>query len=188
MTPDQDEQAAAAAMKAGEYDKAVSLLIPLAEQGSEYALLALGWVYETGAAGPPDMEAARSHYQRAADNGSPPAYFELGCLLMAVNEEAQARSAFEAGAGLGNVPCMSRLGRMMVEGCGGPADPATGVEWLQTAAASGHLFARRTLLALEMRSANSAFKRFAVSLRIASLALKAAREHWKNPWADTVRA
>ena len=48
MTVLADEQLAAQAVEAGAYEEAVRLLRPLVERNSEYALLTLGWIYETG--------------------------------------------------------------------------------------------------------------------------------------------
>jgi TPR repeat protein len=181
------EQLAARAIENQAYEEAIRLLRPLAESNSEYALLSLGWLYETGAVGDPDREAARLHYKRAADNGSAPACFELGRLLSRQGEEVQARLAFETGAERGDVPSMSRLGRMMVEGRGGPTDSRAGSAWLEKAAAEGHILAQRTLLGIEERNAQSVFEKLSVKMKIASLAKKGAGEMLKDPSSDKVR-
>ncbi len=180
------EQLAAQAIEAGDYEEAVRWLRPLAESNSEYALLSLGWLYENGALGT-DKEAARRYYKRAADNGSAPACFELGRLLSGQGDETQARSAYEKGAERGDVPSMSRLGRMMVEGRGGPTDSGAGIDWLEKAAAEGHIHAQRTLLGIEELEAKSLLEKLSVKMKIVSLAKKGAIEMVKVPDSDKVR-
>lgn len=187
LTIAQDEEPARKAFEERAYEEAVRLLRPLAERNSENALLALGWIYETGATVAPDWEAARSCYERAAVRGSAAAYFELGRLLKRQGEEAQARAAFEAGAERGNIPSMSRLGTMMLEGRGGPTDVDAGTALLEKAAGSGHIFAQRKLLAVEGRKAKSILEKLSVMMKIAALAIKGAREVSKNPWSDKGR-
>jgi TPR repeat protein len=182
-----DEKLAGNAMTAGAYEEALRLLRPLAERKSRYALLSLGWIYETGAAGTPDTDAARSCYERAATEGSDAAYHELGRLLSIQHDLSQARAAFEAGAVRRDLRCMYRLGRMMVEGRGGPADVAAGSVWLEKAAARGHIFAQRQLLAIEARNARTLLGRLSVGLKIALLAIRGAKEMWKSPDSDKVR-
>ena len=109
MTVQDDEQLAAQAVEAGAYEEAVRLLQPLAERSSEYALLTLGWIYETGATGTSDKDAAQAYYEHAAAGGSASAYLYLGRLFLGKGEEVQARTAFEAGAQLGDGECKSEL-------------------------------------------------------------------------------
>lgn len=180
LSDNADEELAAKLLKEGAFEEAIRLLRPLAERNSEYALLALGSMCETGATGAPDKEAARSYYERAIAHGSAAAHCQLGYLLLEQGEEAQARAAFEAGAERGDLPSMSRLGRMMAEGRGGPVDLDGGTAWLQKAAAQGHIFAQRELLAIEERNANSLREKLSVKKRIVALAIKGAREMSKT--------
>ncbi len=187
MTTKDNEQLAAQAIETGDYEEAARLLRPLAERNSEYALLSLGWIYETGATGASDKDAARLYYERAAAEGSASGYFELGRLLLGQGEESQARAAFEAGAERGDIPSMSKLGRMMVEGRGGPTVIDAGSSWLEIAAAQGHIFAQRTLLGIDERNAKSVFKKLSVKRKIASLAIEGAIEMLKDPHSDKMR-
>lgn len=184
---DVNEKLARKALEEQDYEEAVSLLRSLAESNSKFALLSLGFIYETGVTGAPDKVAARSYYERAASQGSATAYFELGRLLKRQGEEVPARAAFEAGAERGHLPSMSRLGRMMVEGCGGPTDVKAGIEWLERAAAEGHLFAQRTLLGIEERNAKSVREKLSVKWKIALLALRGAKDMSKDPSSDQLR-
>lgn len=181
------EQLAVQAIEAKEYEEAVHLLQPLLERNSTYALITLGWIYETGATGKTDKDVAREYYERAATNGSAPAYFELGRLLLGRGEELEARSALEAGAERGDIPSMSKLGKMMIDGRGGPTNIESGTAWLEKAAAQGHIIAKRTLLGIEEREAKSLFEKLSIRRKIASLAKKGAIEMLKDPQSDKVR-
>jgi TPR repeat protein len=187
LADEADEELARKAIEEKAYEEAVRLLRPLAERNSERALIALGWIFERGDTGAPDWKAARSYYERAASQGSTAGCFELGRLLNRQGEEAQARAAFEAGAERGHLPSMSRLGTMMIEGRGGPTDLDVGTSWLERAAADGHIFARRKLLAAEARNAKSIFKKLAVTMKIVALAIKGAKEMSKDPNSDKGR-
>lgn len=107
-----NEILAGQAIEARAYDEAVRLLRPLAERNSEYALLTLGWIYESGATGTSDKDAARSFYEHAASQGSATACLYLGWLLSKEGEEMAARTAFERGAALGHDECTSELARL----------------------------------------------------------------------------
>jgi TPR repeat protein len=181
------ERLAAQAIEEGAHKEAVRLLQPLVERNSEYALLTLGWIYETGVIGAPDKDSAQAYYERAAAEGSAAAYLDLGRLLLARGEESQARSAFETGAERGDVPCMSKLGKMMVEGRGGPIDIGEGSKWLKNAAAQGHILAQRTILSLEERNAKSMLEKLLIKIKVAALAARMAREMLKDPHSDKVR-
>jgi len=107
-----DEFLAGQAVKAGDYDQAVRLLRPLAERNSEYALVTLGWIYETGATGAPDKDAARSFYEHAFSQGDATACLYLGRFLWREGQQLEARKAFERGAQLQNEECESELARL----------------------------------------------------------------------------
>jgi hypothetical protein len=181
------EKLARKALEKQAYEEAVCLLRPLAERNSEYALICLGWIYEGGVRGAPDHDAARSYYERAASQGSVLGSFELGRFLGKLGKETQARAAFQAGAEQAYPPSMARLGRMMVEGRGGPLDFDAGIEWLEKAASQGHIHAQRTLLAVEARRAKSIFEKLSVRLKIAALAVNAVREAAKHPGSNRLR-
>jgi TPR repeat protein len=180
------EELAAKAVKTGNYKEAFRLLQPLAERNSEYALHTLGCMFETGAVGPADKNAARSYYERAVALGSASACFNFGRVLLAEGQEAEARAAYEIGAKGGDVACMSKLGRMLVEGRGGPADVSGGSAWLKKATARGHIFAQRTLLEIELHKATSVFERLIVKTKIIVLAVKGAKELLVNGRTDNL--
>jgi TPR repeat protein len=175
------EKAASRAFEEKDFDEAVRLLMPLAERNSEYALHTLGYISELGLGGTSDKGAARSYYKRAAAQGSGAAYFNLGRLLLREGEDMKARAAFQAGAEQAHVSCMSRLGRMMVDGSGGPADLQAGLAWLERAAGKGDILAQRKLLIIEAQKAKSIFTKLAIRVKIAVLAMKWARRISKHP-------
>jgi TPR repeat protein len=182
-----NEKLAAQAMEEEHYEEAVRLLRPLAEHDSKFALRCLGFICETGITGPPDRKAARSYYERAASQGRADDYYELGRFLRTVGDESNERAAYQAGAERDHVPSMSKLGRMLVEGRGGPLDIAGGSAWLQKAAAKGHIFAQRTLLAIEEANARSLFEKLRVKAKIAKLAFRGARALAMDPDSDRAR-
>src|SRR4051794_19073312 len=98
MPETNDERLAWQAIEAGAYEEAVRLLRPMAERNSEWALLTLGWIYETGATGTADKEAARIFYEDAASQGGATACLYLGRLLWRDAQDIEARAAFERGA------------------------------------------------------------------------------------------
>lgn len=182
-----DEKVAERAMEEQRYEEAVRLLRPLAERNSRFALRCLGFIYETGVTGAPDMKTARSYYERAASQGRADDYYALGRFLTAAGDELHARAAYQAGAERDHIPSMSKLGRMMVEGRGGPLDVTGGSAWLEKAAAKGHIFAQRTLLAIKEANARSLFERFLVKAKIAKLAFRGARALAMDADSDAAR-
>ncbi len=181
------ERVAGRALEDKQYAKAVELLLPLAERNSEYALISLGWIFDTGSIGLPDKAAAQSYYERAVNLGSATGHLELGRLLLELGQETRARALFAAGAEMGNIPCMARLGDMMVVGSGGDIDAVAGYGWLEKAAAHDHIFAKRTLLGRDARNARSLLSKLSVNLKILLLSFKGGREVSKNPYSDKIR-
>jgi TPR repeat protein len=182
-----EEKSAQRALDEGDFEQAVRLLRPLADRESGSALLCLGVIYERGDVGAADWQAASDYYQHSASTGSVAAYFELGRLLKRQGEDAKARTAFQAGAEKGNLPSMSRLGRMMIEGRGGPIDLDAGTAWLKRAAEAGQLWAEAELLHIEYGSARSLLEKLSIRMRLAQLALRGIRESAKNPESEKVR-
>jgi TPR repeat protein len=181
------EQLAYEAIIAGEYKEALRLLKGLAADSSEYALLSLGWLYESANLGTPDLNLAHSYYERAAKQGSAEAYRRIGQLWLDEGQEEQARAAFQQGSEAGNISCMYWLGKMMQEGSGGEADVDRGTKWLEAAAAQGHIYAKRRLLAIEGEKVGSILRKLLIRARILRLAKDVAREVWKDPDSDKVR-
>ena len=180
------EHRAYQAIEKGDYDEARRLLEPVAARGSTYSLLTLAWLYEGAKLGPADMNVAISYYERAASEGSAEAHRRLGRLLYDLGEEEKARAAFEHGSQAGIITCMYWLGKMMLEGRGGPIEVNRGTELLETAAAQGHMFAKRRLLEIERLKAGSIFRKLVIQGRIIALAKDVFKETWKDPASDKI--
>lgn len=71
-------QEASAAFERGEYEAAVRLLRPLAQQGDAGAQFSLGFLYDTGQGVPQDHHEAVRWIRKAADQGDPRAQYALG--------------------------------------------------------------------------------------------------------------
>lgn len=151
-----DEQRARVAFDAGDYRESARLFERLAAQGSQDALVHLGWMYKTGRIGAaPDVEKAISHWEKAAHDGNLSAKYYLARTWMERGEPRRARTLFLESAEQGHPPSMYWAGTMLVAGEGGAVDHIAGAAWLAHAADRGHVFARRDLLALEIRTAKS---------------------------------
>ena len=70
----------AAAFTRGDYTKASSILIPLAERGDPVAQAYLGFMFETGRGVPQNFSEAAMWYRRAAEQGNGAAQYSLGLL------------------------------------------------------------------------------------------------------------
>lgn len=178
------ENAAHEHIVAERYEEAFVILKQLCERDSGYAFRALGSFYETGLFVPVDKQMARSYYLKAIEQEYRDAYLYLGWLLIDLGDEEGARRTFESGAKLDFLPCMYRVGHMMLDGEGGAADPAQGQAWLQKAADGGHLFAQRWLLGLEMRESRSIFAKIRVAYKIGKLVKIVLQEHLRDPHSD----
>jgi hypothetical protein len=71
---------AEAAFSRGDYAKASSLIIPLAERGDAAAQAYLGFLFETGRGVPQNYSEAAMWYRRAAEQGNGAAQYALGLL------------------------------------------------------------------------------------------------------------
>lgn len=105
------EKLANIAIETGEYKEALEQLQALIEQDSEYALLALGVLHQTGRLGRVDLHQAKACYQRAAELGSVEAHYRLGCAALEGLEYVAAHSAFTKGADLGDDQCKNILSK-----------------------------------------------------------------------------
>jgi len=71
-----------AAYKAGSYDRAIGLRMPLAEAGDPRAQEFIGILYEEGHGVPKDIGVALSWYERAAEGGDMAAQYNLGRIFL----------------------------------------------------------------------------------------------------------
>lgn len=184
MTQHEAESRAAGLVEQKRYDEAQKLLYELAENGSLYASLTLGWLYEADEAGRKNAKAARYFYERAASMGSPSAHWRLGSLLVRENELVSARAAFRAGAEKGHLAAMYRLGNMLCEGEGGPKEREEGISWLERAAKLGHLFSEGQLISIEAEQSTSLIAKLSRVKRRLALMIKYAKEVRLNLYSE----
>jgi TPR repeat protein len=118
MTNEQIEQLANKAVERQDFETARRLLIPLADRGSIFALLTLGWMYQHGSDPLQDKSLARECYHKAIATGSVEGYLHLGWLLGNDGKFAQARAMFNQGkeeGGSGFDDALAKLSRIEAE-------------------------------------------------------------------------
>jgi TPR repeat protein len=130
----------AAAARRGDYDTAMRLFRPLADQGDTSAqtyLAHLFWVVI-----PPDYAAAASWYRKAAEHGNAFAQERLGFQyangLGVTQDHAAAASWYRKAADQGHAGAQERLGFQYANGLGVPQDDVTAHMWFNLAAARGN--------------------------------------------------
>jgi uncharacterized protein len=186
MTDSEIEVLASRAVEAENYLEAQRLLEPLADRNSKYALMTLGWIYESGVAGPPSRALALSSYERASQIGCTQAFNFLGRILWEDGNLVDARNAYQTGAQEGHLGCMCWLGDMMLSGKGGPLDSENGEMWIRTAAKNGHFFAKRKLLSIDEQRDRSIFRYLSYYAKLAFLIVSSTTYYLRNPYSDRV--
>ncbi len=146
------------AYEQGRYKEALPLLTSAADRGDVAALLAVGWINETGASGAQDLEFAKVCYRRAAELGSLDALYRLGRILKESDDAKAALSVFEQGAEQQHLPCISALGHLMLNVSKSTQETEIGMKYLNDAASRGHFYARGKLVVLEMEKEDSIFQ------------------------------
>jgi TPR repeat protein len=117
---------AAAAFAAGDYNKVLEEVRPLAEQGDPRSQYAMGVLYENGFAVAKDLPQAAAWYLKAAEQGNSDAQYNLG----AMNEHgvgipvnyAEAARWYRPTAERGDIDALSNLGVLYETGRGVPQD------------------------------------------------------------------
>jgi TPR repeat protein len=172
------------AFESKEYDKAFALLHKNKAKNSEFALLALGWLYQSGLGCAMDKPAALSLYRRAAQIGSVESHYFIGILELELGNAEKARRALLHGAEKEHWPSMSKLGSMMIEGEGGPIDIKEGLKLLETCAHHGHIMSKIRLLRHETTATDSILKRIFLQMKCIWLLLNAAQEVSNDPYSQ----
>lgn len=131
-----------AAYNAGNFDKAVQLLQPLAEKSnSAPAQEKIGRMYHRGKGLPKDAGKAADWYLKAAQQGDAAAAARLGSMYRVgegVPRDAnQAAKWYALGASRGNALAQTGLGFMSMEGIGVPADFKAAAGWFNKATEQG---------------------------------------------------
>jgi len=129
-----DGDAAAGAMRRGDYPAAVALLRPLAETGDARAQLLLGALHRDGRGVAPDAARAVELFIAAAEQGDARAQANLGEALFqgrgTPRDRAEAFRWFAAAAAQGDVQAQRRMAQMLLNGVGVAKDVAAGFRWL----------------------------------------------------------
>jgi TPR repeat protein len=177
MRMEDEERLALEAVQAGDYERARGLLLPLAGQGSAYAMNVLGWMHEHRKIKGASKTEGATWFRRAAEGGITEGFYYSGMLLLDCGDRAGAREAFERGIALGSLQAMYGLGRCLEQG-ETEADQQEALRWLEKAAAGGHFRAKRRLLGIQSRK--SLLGRIMFLPRLLRLTIRALALHRKD--------
>jgi hypothetical protein len=132
---------AEAALEAKDYQTALRLLRPLAEQGNAKAQVALGEMYAFGEGVRESDEQAAIWFRKAADQGDAGAQDHLGDMYLkgigVPRDYAQAAIWYRKSAEQGDTFGQLDLGVMYEQGIGVPQDFVQAYMWLNLAVAQG---------------------------------------------------
>jgi TPR repeat protein len=112
-----------------------------ADKGSTSAMVELGVLLATGAAGTKDEAQARTLFERAAAAGNPRGAVNLMALAGSGGgavDAAKTRAMLARAAETNSAEAQYQLGQMMAEGIGGPKDDVAARAVFEKAAAQGH--------------------------------------------------
>jgi len=131
-----------AAYNARNFDRAVELLLPLAEKsGNPQAQEKIGRLYHRGKGLPKDAGKAAEWYRKAAEQGDAPAAARLGSMYWigegVPRDPEQAAKWYELGASKGNALAQVGIGYMSMQGSGTPVDFKVAADWFAKSAGQG---------------------------------------------------
>ena len=172
---------------AGEYLQAFQLLrdFPIEEEDLDI-MLALAWCYETGLGGLRDLSLACSYYERAEVLGSRDALHRMGKMLLANGEVSRAHAAFQKGASLGSPPCMCDLGLLLLDHKDDQGARSDGLQWLNKASESGHLYAKRKLLNIKYDNAPSIIEKARIKFSIFQIVILGIFQYIRDGNSETI--
>jgi TPR repeat protein len=137
------------AYKKGDFDAAVRLLRPLAEQGNPQAEEKLGRMYQRGKGLPKSFERAVEWYRKAAEKGDAAAQGRLGFLYRVgagvPRDLKLAMEWYRKAAEQGNPLAQVGLGYMLLDGSGEKPDVVAAAGWFTKAAEQGDALAMLAL-------------------------------------------
>ena len=138
-----------AAYQAGEYDKALKILRPLAEQGNSQAQVTLGIMYDYGQGVETDPAEAMKWYIKAAEQGIPVVQHDVGVKYfqgMGVEQDyLEAAKWWELSASSGLADSQFNLGLLYYRGLGVEQDYKKAAELFSLAAEQDHSHAQYSL-------------------------------------------
>ncbi len=137
------------AQEAGDYAKAATLFLPLAEKGDPLAQFNLGVLYTQGQIILKDYRVALQWYLAAAEQGHAQAQANLGELYVngrgVPQDFKKAMRWFASSAKQGNSSAQLHIGEMHAAGQGVPQDYREAIKWYRLAAEQGHAVAHARL-------------------------------------------
>jgi cell division septation protein DedD len=137
------------AWQRSDYAGAVAIWRPLAEKGDPDAEFNLGQAYRLGRGVPINLAAAKTWFERAANQGHVDAETTLGLLLFQNGDQAPGLKWLKKAADQGEPRALLVYGTALVNGDSIPQDPVLGYAYVSRAAAQGLEPARDTLQQLD---------------------------------------
>ena len=152
-----------AAAERGDYETALSVFRPLAEQGEAEAQHNLGVMFHEGQGVPQDDAEATRWYRLAAEQDDAEAQYNLGVIYAnghgVPQDDAAAMQWYRKAAARGYVEGQYNLGVMYANGQGVPRDDVRAHMWFGLAAAQGHETGAENLVSLACGMSPSAVSR-----------------------------
>ena len=133
------------AWQRSDYSGAVAIWRPLAEKGDADAEFNLGQAYRLGRGVPTNLSAAKTWFERAANQGHVDAETTLGLLLFQNGEQAEGLKWLKKAADQGEPRALLVYGTALVNGDSVTQDPVLGYAFVSRAAAQGLQPAKDTL-------------------------------------------
>jgi hypothetical protein len=133
------------AWQRSDYAGAVNIWRPLAEKGDADAEFNLGQAYRLGRGVPTNLAAAKTWFERAANQGHLDAETTLGLLQFQNNEQADGLKWLKKAAERGEPRALLVYGTALVNGDSVTQDPVLGYAYVSRAAAQGLAPAKETL-------------------------------------------
>jgi hypothetical protein len=141
----QSVKAGIEAWQRADYSGAVAIWRPLAEKGDADAQFNLGQAYRLGRGVPTNLAAAKTWFERAANQGHVDAETTLGLLLFQNNDQAGGLKWLKKASDKGEPRAMLVYGTALVNGDSVSQDPVLGYAYVSRAAAQGLGPAKETL-------------------------------------------
>jgi hypothetical protein len=137
------------AWQRADYAGAVAIWRPLAEKGDPDAEFNLAQAYRLGRGVPTNLSAAKTWFERAANQGHVDAETTLGLLLFQNGDQAAGIKWLKLAAAEGEPRALLVYGTALVNGDGVAQDPVLGYAYVSRAAAQGLQPAQETLAQLD---------------------------------------
>lgn len=131
--------------------EAMERLEGLAARGSAMSMMYIADAYRSGKGAKIDLVRAEEWYRRAAENGVILGTYELARMHLDAKRYVEAKETLAIGASKQHLPSINMLGTMYRDGLGVDRDLKRARDLFETAAAGGHVFAKRDLGAVLMR-------------------------------------